>query len=264
MANKAARRAEPDENDDGTVRVFLARSVGLRGGQLYGPGWANVPRELYNALELSPEPVQTDHTGAPLTNSMAASALPPRLTTTGTAVPVPARDEETGEELEPDDENIPANETAAARHAREVGEAAESGERTGNRLVAETGSHLDEGRTLQPHPGQLEPSWQQEQQAARDVEEAERRAAIDRGDVPPARGSRTSRGSGAGSRGAGNSSNSSSDEDGKPATKTALQEYGDRDALAELAKSKGVKVDEGDTKREIVDKLHDAGVTLED
>lgn len=49
----------------------------------------------------------------------------------------------------------------------------------------------------------------------------------------------------------------------KPATKTALREYGDADALRELATSKGVEVEASATKAELVDALHEAHVTLD-
>lgn len=46
-------------------------------------------------------------------------------------------------------------------------------------------------------------------------------------------------------------------------TKKALREYGDADALRELAKAKSVDVAEDATKAELVDALYDANVTLE-
>jgi hypothetical protein len=50
----------------------------------------------------------------------------------------------------------------------------------------------------------------------------------------------------------------------KPATKTALREFGDADALRELAKSNKVKVSEDATKAELIEALHDAEISLDE
>lgn len=50
----------------------------------------------------------------------------------------------------------------------------------------------------------------------------------------------------------------------KPATKTALREYGDADKLRELATSKGVRVKKDATKAELIDALHEAEVSLDE
>jgi hypothetical protein len=53
-------------------------------------------------------------------------------------------------------------------------------------------------------------------------------------------------------------------EERKPATKTALREYGDADALRELAKTHKVTVADDATKAELIDALHDAEISLDE
>lgn len=136
----------------GHTRVFLNRSWAPRNQPLKGPGWAYVPDSWLPALRAAPDLVKTDAQGAPLANTLAASAAGAGVGSAvdgGAAIPNVERDEE-GDPLDPDAEGAP--DPVVARRA-ELREHALSEERTGGQTIGETDSHLDESRRLTSQPG---------------------------------------------------------------------------------------------------------------
>src|SRR4051812_13829549 len=209
-----------------TVRVFLRRSCGPRGGRLYGPGFADVPESFAKSLGLAPEPVATDRVGRPLPNTVAASVVGAARTSgsdaSHTAIPHPERtDDDDAEIVEPDSETDPRS--AFARTSDAIANAAEEGDRTGGQLIGETESHLSDEHVLTAQPGNTTDAG-----GNGDADAAE------------TSGARTRRGRRATADGEGNGDT--------PATKAELKAYGDADALRELARTNGVKVKDDDTK----------------
>lgn len=255
MSAKKASAGEPevvtdDAGNELGVRIYLRRSVGRRAGPLYGPGPAVVPRELYDSLKLSPDLIETDAAGRPLAHTIAASVAGPAAlvgTERHNAHPTIARDPDTGDPLDDDDDAADRVRSPVSRKSAEIAEHAQDEQRQGTQLAGESGSLVQE-RERFPQPGQTAPSREQREMAARD---AERRAASAGAAGSTAGGARReARGRAAGAG------------DVKPLTKSELKDM-DQSVLEDLARRNNVKVPQKATKKILVDRLYDARVTIE-
>lgn len=251
-ASDARATGKQSASGEELFEVYLRRSVRPSGAsRFYGPGKDMVPRSLYESLKLSPDLVETDAAGNPLSHTVAASVFGP-ATASGVvqdAHPTIPRDED-GDAVALDDDEADARTrggSAYAARAAEIAEQAENGpDRQGGQLAGESGS-LEAERDAFPLPGQTEHS--REQQAQLDADQAR--------DASNARAARSAGGASA-SRSAGSAGDG---DEGKAATKSELRAL-DRDVLDDLARKNGVKVPAGASKKVVVDRLYNARVTV--